>query len=242
MGKGRCRGATGEISQTRQYLVSRQTNSCVLKRRRISPVSSGRFHFCHQPPARGAGLSSVAPQPPKGTLRIVPTINVDLFLLTLCFFVFFCLSLCFTAFFDWCVSPRSIPGASNPGRNGLRPPPLLPPSPPAQPARHREPASRPFWGHISTFDICRAPLPSTAAFARHHRFPLASPPRAAWPTPRDRSPRRPRHPRCRYRPHPRQHNLSPDQMRCRRDLSRHFRCRGDILNELGHSPQDKGPF
>ena len=76
VGKGRCRGATLEISQTRQCLVSRQTNLGVLKGRWISPVPSGRFHFYHQYPARCAGLiSSVAPRPPKGALRILPTIN-----------------------------------------------------------------------------------------------------------------------------------------------------------------------
>ncbi len=77
-GKGKCRGATMEISQTRQCLVWRQTNSCVLEGRRISPVPSGRFQFCHQHPARCAGLiSSVASRPPKGALKILPTINVD---------------------------------------------------------------------------------------------------------------------------------------------------------------------
>jgi hypothetical protein len=68
MGKGKCRGAIEEISQTRQCLVSRQTNSCVLKGRWISPFPPGRFHFCHQYPVPCAGLiSSVAPRPPKGT-------------------------------------------------------------------------------------------------------------------------------------------------------------------------------
>ena len=47
-GKGSCRGATEEISQTRQCLVPRQTSACVLKGRRISPDSSGRIHFYHQ--------------------------------------------------------------------------------------------------------------------------------------------------------------------------------------------------
>jgi hypothetical protein len=54
VGKGRCRGATSEISQTRQCLVSRQSNSCVLKGRRISPVPSRRFYFCHQHSPRRA--------------------------------------------------------------------------------------------------------------------------------------------------------------------------------------------
>lgn len=56
LAKGRRRGATSEISQTRQYLVSRQTNSCVLEGRRISPVPSRGFHRCHQHPAGGVKL------------------------------------------------------------------------------------------------------------------------------------------------------------------------------------------
>ena len=78
MGKGKCRGATLDFSQTRQCLVSRQMNLCVPKGRRISPVPSGRFHFCHKYPAPCAGLiSSVAPRPPKGPLKISPTINIE---------------------------------------------------------------------------------------------------------------------------------------------------------------------
>jgi hypothetical protein len=78
MGKGRCRAATLDFGQTRECLVSRQTNLCVLKGRRISPVPSGHFHLCHQYPARCAGLiSSVAPRPPKGALKISPTINIE---------------------------------------------------------------------------------------------------------------------------------------------------------------------
>jgi hypothetical protein len=60
MGTGRCRGATLDFSQTRECLVSRQANLCVLEGRGISPVPSGHFHLCHQYPARCAGLSRQA--------------------------------------------------------------------------------------------------------------------------------------------------------------------------------------
>jgi hypothetical protein len=48
MAKGKCREATEESSQTRQCLVPRQTKSCGLQGRRISPVLSRRFHSFHQ--------------------------------------------------------------------------------------------------------------------------------------------------------------------------------------------------
>ena len=51
MGKGRCRGATMEISQTRQCLVSRQTNSCVLEGRRDFPCPFRTVSFL--PPVPG---------------------------------------------------------------------------------------------------------------------------------------------------------------------------------------------
>ena len=76
MGKGRCREATEAISQTRECLVSHQRNLCVLAGRRISPVPSGQFRFCHLYPARCAGLiSSVASRPPNGAMKVLSTIN-----------------------------------------------------------------------------------------------------------------------------------------------------------------------
>jgi hypothetical protein len=58
--QGRRRGATSDISQTRQCLVARRTNSCVLEGRRIPTVASGRFQFCLQPLARCAALINPA--------------------------------------------------------------------------------------------------------------------------------------------------------------------------------------
>jgi hypothetical protein len=79
----------------------------------------------------------------------------------------------------------------------------------------------------------RPPRAGTA-FARRHRFPPAAPmpPGPHRATPR-RAARVTRRTRCRSCPHPRQYNRSPHQARCRRVLSRHLRCRGDISNAGG---------
>jgi len=70
-----------------------------------------------------------------------------------------------------------------------------------------------------------APLPGMTAFAPRHRFPLA-PSLPAQPREAARRSTRPTRRRC--SPHPRQYNRSPHQVGCRRDISRHFTCRGDI--------------